>query len=86
MKASINAGVDAKIAEVKEIYQYYDPWQLKHLIKDLEAFRADAWARLAERRPEAEKLYKQESEEVKAALKQILWDLTNQGNFAVQEF
>ena len=54
-------------------------------MKELEAFRADAWTRLAERRPEAEKLYKQESEELKAALKQILWEFTTEGNSVAQE-
>ena len=56
------------------------------MLKELEAFRADAWARLAERRPEAEKLYKQEGEELKAALKQILWEFTTEGNAVAQEF
>ena len=45
---------------------------MKLLIEDLESFRANARARLEERRPEAEKLYKQGSEALKAALKQIL--------------
>ena len=30
-------------------------------------------------------MYKQESEELKAALKQILWEFTTQGNSVVQE-
>ena len=31
-------------------------------------------------------MYKQESEELKAALKQILWEFTTEGNSVAQEF
>lgn len=78
-KAAINALVDAEIERITEIYEYHDPHHLKKLIKGLEAWRADAWASLAQREAEAQKLYKKESPELKAALKKILWDLTKEG-------
>ena len=58
---------------------------MKLLIEDLESFRANARARLEERRPEAEKLYKQGSEALKAALKQILQELNTEGDSIVQQ-
>lgn len=58
---------------------------MKLLIEDLESFRANARARLEERRPEAEKLYKQGSEALKAALKQILSELNTEGDSIVQQ-
>ena len=77
--------VDAEIARMTEIYEYYDPWHLKNLVKGLEAWRATAWSTLAQREAEANKLYKKESPELKAALKKILWDLTREGESIVSQ-
>lgn len=72
-------------SKVKEIYEKWNPHHLKFLNKKLDQFRADAWARISKRLPEAESLYHAETPLLAAALKSILADLQAESESIVEQ-